>query len=109
MIKFTFHNVPEAVLGVTPHFMAWGMLPVVTLHLLFAHYVSVNGKLVPDVLEPWDGSQRSTEETNQPIWVQITVPQGTAPGNYVGSVSLVADGTPTVIPISARCASRWRN
>ena len=79
--------------------------PALTMHLLFAHYVSVNGKLVPDVLEPWDGGQRHTERTNQPIWVQITVPQGTAPGTYAGSVSLVADGTPTAIPISVHVAN----
>ncbi|MDX6482045.1 MAG: hypothetical protein QOG85_2555 [Gaiellaceae bacterium] len=74
------------------------------MRLLFAHYVSVNGKPVPDALEPWDGSQRATEKTNQPIWVQITVPQGTAPGTYSGSLSLVADGTPTVVPISVHVA-----
>jgi len=79
--------------------------PALEMHLLFAHYVSVNGKLVPDALEPWNGSQRPTEETNQPIWIQISVPQGTAPGTYAGSVSLVADGTPTVIPISVDVAN----
>ena len=79
--------------------------PALQLHLLFAHYVSVDGKLVPDALEPWDGSQRATEEKNQPVWVQITVPQGTAPGDYAGSVSLVADGTPTVVPISVHVAN----
>jgi hypothetical protein len=79
--------------------------PALEMHLLFAHFVSVHGKLVPDVLEPWNGSQRATEKTNQPIWVQITVPQGTAPGTYTGSISLVADGTPTVIPISVNVAN----
>lgn len=79
--------------------------PALQMHLLFAHYVSVDGKLVPDALESWDGSQRSTEEPNQPIWVQITVPQGTAPGDYAGSVSLVADGTATVVPISIHVAN----
>src|SRR5215475_4599490 len=29
------------------------------LHLFFAHYVSVDGKAVPDALMPWDGSQRA--------------------------------------------------
>lgn len=76
-----------------------------TLHLLFAHYVSVDGKLVPDVLEPWTGSQRSAEQTNQPIWLQISVPQGTTPGTYTGSVTVVTDGTPTVIPISVGVAN----
>ena len=57
------------------------------LSLFFAHYVSVAGKAVPDALMPWNGSQRSTEHTNQPLWLQVTVPYGTAPGTYQGSVS----------------------
>jgi hypothetical protein len=76
-----------------------------TMHLLFAHYVSVRRKPVPDVLEPWDGIQRATEKTNQPIWVQISVPQRTAPGRYAASVRLVADGTPTIIPIAVDVAN----
>jgi hypothetical protein len=68
--------------------------------LLFAHYVSVNGKAVPDALLPWDGSQRATEHTNQPVWLQVTVPYGTAAGTYNGSVQVVADGTPTTVPVS---------
>ena len=70
------------------------------LKLLFAHYVSVDGKAVPDALLPWDGSQRSAEHTNQPVWLQVTVPYGTAAGAYTGSVVVVADGTRTSVPIS---------
>jgi hypothetical protein len=70
------------------------------LSLFFAHYVSVNGKAVPDALMPWDGSQRSTEQTNQPLWLQVTVPYGTTPGTYQGSVVAVADGARTSVPIS---------
>jgi len=70
------------------------------LKLFFAHYVSVDGKAVPDALLPWDGSQRSTEHTNQPLWLQVTVPYGTAPGTYNGSVLVVADGARTLVPIS---------
>jgi hypothetical protein len=70
------------------------------LRFLFAHYVSVAGTPVPDALLPWDGSQRSTEHTNQPIWVQVTVPYGTAPGTYSGLFYLVADGTRTLVPVS---------
>jgi hypothetical protein len=70
------------------------------LNLLFAHFVSVDGKAVPDALMPWDGSQRSTEQTNQPVWLQVTVPYGTAAGTYNGSILLVADGTRTPVPIT---------
>jgi glycosyl hydrolase family 123 len=70
------------------------------LRLLFAHYVSVGGKPVPDALMPWDGSQRATEHTNQPVWLQVTVPYGTVPGAYQGSVVVVADGSRTSLPIT---------
>ena len=70
------------------------------LKLMFAHYVSVDGKPVADALMPWDGSQRATEHTNQPVWLQVTVPYGTAAGTYSGSVQVVADGNPTTVPVS---------
>src|SRR6478672_13283707 len=70
------------------------------LSLFFAHYVSVAGQAVPDALMPWDGSQRSTEHTNQPLWLQVTVPYGTPSGNYSGSLLVVADGTSTPVTIS---------
>jgi hypothetical protein len=70
------------------------------LSLFFAHYVSVAGKAVPDALMPWDGSQRSTEHTNQPLWLQVTVPYGTTPGTYKGSVVVVADAARTSVPLT---------
>src|SRR5215471_10641431 len=74
------------------------------LHLFFAHYVSVDGKVVPDALMPWDGSQRATENTNQPLWLQVTVPYGTTPGIYHGSLVVGADGTRTTVPITVTVA-----
>src|SRR5215475_1072869 len=74
--------------------------PPLQLKLFFAHYVSVDGKAVPDALMPWDGSQRATEHTNQPLWVQVTAPYGTPSGNYSGSLLVVADGTRTPVTIS---------
>lgn len=74
------------------------------LKLMFAHFVSVKGKAVPDALLPWDGSLRSSEKPNQPVWVQVTVPYGTAAGAYTGSIALVADGNRTTIPISVTVA-----
>lgn len=70
------------------------------LSSFFAHYVSVNGKPVPDALLPWNGSRRSTEKTNQPLWLQVTVPYGTAPGMYTGLVVVEADGNSTRIPVT---------
>ena len=74
------------------------------LNLFFAHYVSVDGEPVPDALMPWNGSQHSAEQTNQPLWLQVTVPYGTAPGTYSGSVAVVADGARTVLPIAVAVA-----
>jgi hypothetical protein len=71
-----------------------------TLSTRFAHYVSVGGAPVPDALLPWDGAQRAAEEPNQPVWLQVSVPQGTAPGVYSGSVDVLADGNTTAVPIS---------
>jgi hypothetical protein len=75
------------------------------VNLFFAHYVSVNGKAVPDALMPWDGSQRATEQTNQPLWLQVTVPYGTTPGTYHGSVVVVADGARTSVPLTVTVAA----
>ena len=69
------------------------------LKLLFAHFVSVNGTPTPDALEPWDGAQRATEETNQPVWLQVTVPSTASAGVYHGSVVVSADDTTTVVPL----------
>jgi hypothetical protein len=74
------------------------------LNLFFAHYVTAQGQPVPDALMPWDGSSRSTEQTNQPLWLQVTVPYGTAPGAYTGSVVVDADGAQTKVPISVTVA-----
>ena len=74
------------------------------LRVFFAHYVSVDGTLVPDALLPWDGSPRRSEHTNQPLWLQVSVPYGTPPGRYSGSVQVVADGRTTVVPLAVSVA-----
>jgi hypothetical protein len=74
--------------------------PPLQLKLFFAHYVSVDGKDVPDALMPWDGSRHATEHTNQPLWLQVTAPYGTPSGGYSGSILVVADGVRTPVTIS---------
>jgi hypothetical protein len=74
-----------------------GPLP---LKLMFAHYVDFGGALRPDALLPWDGSPRPAERRNQPLWVQITVPAGTAPGTYSDRLVVTTDGQQKTIPIS---------
>jgi hypothetical protein len=75
------------------------------LKLFFAHYVSVKGQAVPDALLPWDGSSKQTEQTNQPLWLQVTVPYGTPAGTYTGSVVVEADATRSTVPITVTVAA----
>ena len=81
---------------------AVGPLP---LHVFFGHYVSFGSTLRPDALLPWDGRIRDTEQPNQPVWLQLTVPYGTAPGTYTGSIQVSADGVATAVPVSVRVSS----
>jgi Domain of unknown function (DUF4091) len=74
----------------------------IVVRLFFAHFVSVGGRPVPDALEPWDGSERSTERPNQPVLVQVEVPPGTRPGRYPGAVTVTADGQRKSLSLSVR-------
>jgi hypothetical protein len=75
-----------------------GPLP---LRLMFGHYVDFGGgALRPDALLPWDGSPRAAEQRNQPLWVQVTVPPGTAPGVYRDRIVVTADGRQTTLPLT---------
>ncbi len=76
-----------------------GPLP---LRIFFGHYVSFGSTLRPDALLPWDGRTRDAEQPNQPVWLQVTVPYGTAPGTYTGSVDVTAEGVVTSVPVSVR-------
>jgi hypothetical protein len=71
----------------------------VGLSLFFAHFVGVGSASVPDALEPWDGSERASERTNQPVHVQVDVPYGAKPGRYNASLAVTADGRRTVVPV----------
>jgi Domain of unknown function (DUF4091) len=74
----------------------------VSIHLFFAHFVSVDGRLVPDALEPWDGSARQTEQPNQPVLVQVEAPYGARSGVYTASVAVTADGRTTSLPLRVK-------
>lgn len=73
-----------------------------TVELAWGHFVSVDGRLVPDALLPWDGSEKATEQPNQPIFVRVTVPEAVAPGSYAGSVNLRSAGGEQQVPILLR-------
>ena len=70
-----------------------------SVRLFFARFVAAGGREVPDALEPWDGTMRAAEKTNQPVLVQVEVPYGTRPGSYVGALIVTADGRPTRLPL----------
>src|SRR5204863_4350511 len=69
-----------------------GGLQPLTTRLLFAHFVRFGSKLVPDALMPWGGAARAAEYPNQPIWLQVSVPENTRPGTDKGQVTLTLDG-----------------
>lgn len=68
----------------------------------FAHFVSFDGKLVPDALLPWDGKPRAAEKPNQPLYVRVRVPAGTPAGVYRGTITVYADGAPTPVPLTVK-------
>lgn len=78
---------------------AAGDFPV---RLFFARFVAAGRRSVPDALEPWDGSTRGTEETNQPVLVQVEVPYGTPPGSYVRVLTVTADGRAKKVALRVR-------
>ena len=68
----------------------------------FGHFVQFGRRLVPDALLPWNGSARATEQANQPLYVRVTVPEGTAPGTYRGQIAVSAEGQNVAVPLSVR-------
>jgi len=80
---------------------ASGLAPL-GVQLLWGHYVSFGAKSVPDALLPWDGSAKSSERPNQPIWIQVTVPPEAKPGVYAASIAVTADGKVTTVPLSVK-------
>jgi hypothetical protein len=70
------------------------------VQLRFWHFVRFGSSLVPDALLPWDGTARAAEQQNQPLSVEVSVPYGTKPGRYAGSVTVTADGHAVALPLS---------
>ena len=70
------------------------------VHIRFAHFVRFGSALVPDALVPWDGSPHRAEQQNQPVSIDVSVPYGTKPGAYKGSVAVTADAKRVVLPMT---------
>jgi Glycoside hydrolase 123, catalytic domain len=70
------------------------------VRIRFVHFVRFGSALVPDALLPWDGSPHPAEQQNQPISIEVSVPHGTKPGPYKGSVTVTADAKRVVLPLT---------
>jgi hypothetical protein len=77
-------------------------LGLIALRLSFAHFVHFGSRLVPDALVPWDGSERATEEPNQPVYVQVEVPRETKPGIYRARLRVSGGRKPRSVRLSVR-------
>jgi hypothetical protein len=79
-----------------------GSLGPLQVSLAWGHFVRVSGRLVPDALVPWDGAARAPEQPNQPLYVRVSVPRGTGPGTYRGSLLVTVAGQTTELSLSVR-------
>jgi hypothetical protein len=79
-----------------------GNLGPLTVDVDFGHFVSFDGKPIADALLPWDGKPRPTEKSNQPLFVRVTVPAHARAGAYEASITVYADGRPTVVPLTVK-------
>jgi Domain of unknown function (DUF4091) len=70
--------------------------------LYFGHFVDFSGRFVPDALLPWDGTLRPFEKPNQPLYLQVFVPEDAKPGGYRATVRMVTDGQTTIVPLAIR-------
>src|SRR5436190_13116119 len=68
--------------------------------LYFGHFVEAGGRTRPDALMPWDGKPQPTEKRNQPIYLQVVVPDDAKPGGYRATVHVTADGISTDVPVA---------
>jgi hypothetical protein len=68
--------------------------------LYFGHFVKSDGRTAPDALLPWNGTRHPTEHRNQPLYLQVVVPDDAKPGRYRARVRVTADGRVSKVPVS---------
>ncbi len=54
----------------------------------------------PDPLPPLNAPRELDADRNQPLWVRVTVPRGTPPGRYEGTVELRGSGFAADVPLA---------
>jgi hypothetical protein len=79
-----------------------GQLGPLKAALSFGHFVAFGSRAVADALIPWDGSAHPTEKPNQPLYLQVVVPEDARPGVYGATVHVTADGRRSEVPIAIR-------
>jgi hypothetical protein len=77
-------------------------LAPLTVSLAWGHFVRVGGRDVPDALVPWDGAARARERPNQPVYVRVTVPRGTAPRMYSAALEVASGNGTATVPLDVR-------
>jgi hypothetical protein len=68
--------------------------------LYFGHFVEAGGRTRPDALMPWDGKAQPTEKRNQPMYLQVVVPDDAKPGGYRATLHITADGISYEVPVA---------
>ena len=68
--------------------------------LYFGHFVKSAGRTAPDALLPWNGARQATEHRNQPLYLQVVVPDDARPGGYRARIRVTADGRVTKVTVS---------
>jgi hypothetical protein len=77
----------------------YGLAPLKAA-LYFGHFVQSGRRTAPDALLPWDGAGHATEKRNQPLYLQVVVPDDAKPGRYRATVRVTADHHATKVPVS---------
>jgi len=72
--------------------------------LYFGHFVESAGRRRPDALMPWDGKAQPTEGRNQPIYLQVVVPDNVVEDVIEAIMAAartgeIGDGRVFVIPV----------
>ncbi len=86
------------------------VLPAETVEILRVRYVYVEFQtdawgvqdMWPDPLPPFTEPISLEAGKNQPLWVRVSIPRGTVPGEYTGTIALEGDGFSAQVPLRVR-------
>jgi hypothetical protein len=70
--------------------------------LFFGHFVEIGSRAVPDALLPWNGQAQPAERPNQPLYLQVTIPESATPGTYHATVDVTAGGRTSAVAVAVR-------